>query len=192
LALDLLLAISGFPFYLVKCGLQKQASACHFKGYCPKKADLRHIKKDLFGFFANKYRIKCLILVQLRFISKRSTIMKLELDSTGRQYLKGLAHNLSPVVMIGGAGLTESVMNEINTALTAHELIKVRVFGDDRAVRVAMYEQICDTLEAAPIQHIGKLMVLFRPATEPKIEVPKTSKGTLRSAAKALKKSNAK
>jgi putative YhbY family RNA-binding protein len=68
--------------------------------------------------------------------------------------------------MIGESGLTESVMKEIAASLDAHGLIKVRVFGDDREARVAMYEQICEELDCAPIQHIGKLLVLYRPKKE--------------------------
>ncbi|GAA3995874.1 YhbY family RNA-binding protein [Comamonas faecalis] len=65
--------------------------------------------------------------------------------------------------MIGGDGLTEAVVKEVDAALNAHGLIKVRVHGDDRDARQAMLEQLCDSLSAAPIQHIGKLLVLWRP-----------------------------
>ena len=68
--------------------------------------------------------------------------------------------------MIGEAGLTEAVMKEISSSLDAHGLIKVRVFGDDREARIAIYEQVCEELEAAPVQHIGKLLVLYRPKKE--------------------------
>ena len=65
--------------------------------------------------------------------------------------------------MIGGDGLTAAVLKEANAALSAHGLIKIRVLGDDRAVREQMYQALADELNAAPIQHIGKLMVLWRP-----------------------------
>ena len=65
--------------------------------------------------------------------------------------------------MIGGDGLTPAVQKEVDAALNAHGLIKVRVFGDDRAAREQVYLQLCDELNAAPIQHIGKLLVLWRP-----------------------------
>ena len=87
----------------------------------------------------------------------------LKLTPAERSALRAEAHGLNPVVMIGEAGLTESVMKEIATSLDAHGLIKVRVFGDDREARVAMYEQISTELDAAPVQHIGKLLVLYRP-----------------------------
>ncbi len=73
------------------------------------------------------------------------------------------AHHLSPVVAIGGDGLTPAVTKEIDAALKAHGLIKVRVFSDDRAEREAMLGTLADALDAAPIQHIGKLLVLWRP-----------------------------
>ncbi|MFC3530855.1 ribosome assembly RNA-binding protein YhbY [Vogesella facilis] len=102
--------------------------------------------------------------------------MKIELTTVQRQYLKGLAHSLNPVVMIGNNGLTESVIREIAINLDAHELIKVRVQGDDRAARVAIYEQVCDELGAGQVQHIGKLLVLFRPSDKQLIELPKSKK----------------
>lgn len=102
--------------------------------------------------------------------------MKIELNAIERQYLKGLAQGLSPVVMIGNNGLTESVIREIAVSLDAHELIKIRVLGDDRDARVAMYEQICDELGAAPVQHIGKLLVVWRPSDKQKIVPPKNKK----------------
>jgi RNA-binding protein len=76
------------------------------------------------------------------------------------------AHHLDPVVLIGGDGLTAAVTREIEGALRAHGLIKVRVFSDDRAAREAMLQTLADGLNAAPIQHIGKLLVLWRPLPE--------------------------
>jgi RNA-binding protein len=73
------------------------------------------------------------------------------------------AHHLDPVVMIGGEGLTPAVVKETDAALKAHGLIKVRVFSDERDTREAMLASLCDELGAAPIQHIGKLLVLWRP-----------------------------
>ena len=102
--------------------------------------------------------------------------MKIELTAVERTYLKGLAHSLNPVVMIGNNGLTDPVIREIAINLDAHELIKVRVLGDDRDARVAMYEQICNDLSAAPVQHIGKLLVLYRPSDKKLIDLPKSKK----------------
>lgn len=96
-----------------------------------------------------------------------------------RKGLKARAHHLNPVVLIGDAGLTPAVMREIDVALKSHELIKVRVTGDDRDTRVAAYETICSELGAEPVQHIGKLLVLFRakPAEEATAPKPKRPAG---------------
>jgi RNA-binding protein len=90
----------------------------------------------------------------------------LKLTPAERSALRAEAHALNPVVIIGEAGLTPSVIKEIDASLNAHGLIKVRVFGDDREARIGMYESICQELDAAPIQHIGKLLVLYRPKKE--------------------------
>lgn len=95
------------------------------------------------------------------------------LNALQRRYLRGQAHNLHPVVMIGDAGLTDAVMREVDINLKSHELIKVRVFGDDRDKRIAILEKICAELAAAPVQHIGKLLLIYRPAAKPKISLPK-------------------
>lgn len=68
--------------------------------------------------------------------------------------------------MIGNDGLTPGVTKEIDAALNAHGLIKIRVFSDDRAEREALLLSLADTMNAAPIQHIGKLLVLWRPKLE--------------------------
>lgn len=73
------------------------------------------------------------------------------------------AHHIDPVVAIGGDGLTDAVVKEADLALKAHGLIKVRVFSDERETREAFFAQLADQLNAAPIQHIGKLLVLWRP-----------------------------
>ncbi len=88
----------------------------------------------------------------------------LTISSVQRAALRALAHSLNPTVLIGTDGLNDAVLNEIDCHLTAHELIKVRIFGDDRQVRVELYETICQKLNAAPIQKIGKLLVIWRPA----------------------------
>ena len=73
------------------------------------------------------------------------------------------AHHLSPVVLIGGDGLTPAVVRETDAALNAHGLIKIRVFSDERETRDTMFTTLADQLNAAPVQHIGKLLVLWRP-----------------------------
>jgi len=87
----------------------------------------------------------------------------IQLTIAERKEQRALAHHLDPVVMVGNDGATPAVKKEIGAALDAHGLIKVRVQGDDRAAREALYLSLCDELGAAPIQHIGKLLVLWRP-----------------------------
>ena len=90
----------------------------------------------------------------------------IQLTPAQRKEHRSEAHHLDPVVMVGGDGLTEAVKKEVDGALNAHGLIKIRVFSDDRAAREAMLLNLADTLSAAPIQHIGKLLVLWRPKPE--------------------------
>jgi putative YhbY family RNA-binding protein len=88
----------------------------------------------------------------------------IQLTPAQRKVHRAEAHHLDPVVMIGGGGLTDAVKKETDAALNAHSLIKVRVFSDDRVAREAMFQTLADELNASPIQHIGKLLVLWRPA----------------------------
>ncbi len=88
---------------------------------------------------------------------------EIELTPKQRQQLKGAAHRLDPVVLLGAGGLTDAVVREIDRALTAHELIKVRVPGDDRVEREDIFRTVAERLGAARVQSIGKLLVLFRP-----------------------------
>jgi RNA-binding protein len=87
----------------------------------------------------------------------------IQLSIAERKAHRAEAHHLDPVVMIGNDGLTPAVRKEADAALNAHGLIKIRVLGDDREKRDAIFTQLCDELGAAPIQHIGKLLVLWRP-----------------------------
>jgi RNA-binding protein len=88
-------------------------------------------------------------------------------------HLRGLAHKLNPVVRIGNNGLTANVLQEIENSLNAHELIKIKVFGDDRDARVAMLEEICEKTGATKVHHIGKQLVIYRQAETAKIVIPK-------------------
>ena len=87
----------------------------------------------------------------------------IQLTSHQRKEKRADAHHLDPVVLIGGDGLTPAVVRETDAALSAHGLIKIRVFCDERASRELMLASLSDELNAAPIQHIGKLLVLWRP-----------------------------
>lgn len=103
----------------------------------------------------------------------------IQLTPAERAEQRAAAHALNPVVMIGGDGLTPAVMKEADAALSAHGLIKIRVFSDDREQRNAMFAQLADGLDAAPVQHIGKLLVLWRPVPEKvKAAAPAAGRGT--------------
>ncbi|HEX8873856.1 MAG TPA: YhbY family RNA-binding protein [Nitrosospira sp.] len=80
-----------------------------------------------------------------------------------RRNLGALAHGIRPVVWIGAAGLSESVIHELDRALKSHELIKIRVTGDERDMREVMLAEICERLSAAPVRHIGRILVIYRP-----------------------------
>lgn len=88
--------------------------------------------------------------------------MKIELSPIARQALKGRAHALDTLVIIGDNGLTANVIREIDRTLKAHELIKIRANSDDRDERAAWLDKICGTLSAAPVQLIGKTLVIWR------------------------------
>ena len=89
-----------------------------------------------------------------------------------RQFLKGLAHSRQPVVMIGNQGLTAAVLKEIARGLDAHELIKIKAASDEPDTRRAWLEEICASTGAAPVQQIGKILVIYRPAGKPVIVLP--------------------
>lgn len=89
-----------------------------------------------------------------------------ELTPAERRALRARAHHLQPVVLIGEAGFTPAVLKEIDLALKSHELIKIRVLGDDRERRESLLAEICAALDASPVQHIGKVLVIFRPRPE--------------------------
>ena len=91
---------------------------------------------------------------------------QIQLTPAQRKVHRADAHHLDPVVLVGGDGLSPSVKKEIDAALKAHGLIKVRVFNDDRAAREEMLQTLTEEFSAAPIQHIGKLLVLWRPIPE--------------------------
>jgi len=92
-----------------------------------------------------------------------TSMPQLLLSPRERQLLRARAHVLRPVVLLGAAGLSDKVMHEIDRALAAHELIKIKVPADAREVRAQIFDDIAEKLNAAKIQSIGKTIVLFRP-----------------------------
>ncbi|MBL8288962.1 MAG: YhbY family RNA-binding protein [Rubrivivax sp.] len=87
----------------------------------------------------------------------------LALSATERRQHRADAHHLDPVVMVGNEGLTDAVVKAVDAALAAHGLVKVRVNASDREARETMFGELAGRLAAAPVQHIGKLLVLWRP-----------------------------
>lgn len=96
--------------------------------------------------------------------------MIIRLSARERAHLKARAHALEPVVHIGAAGVTDAVIAEIERALTAHELIKVRAGAQERDERTLVLETICARTGAAAVQAVGKVMVLWRPRPEEPVE----------------------
>ncbi|WP_417614743.1 ribosome assembly RNA-binding protein YhbY [Oceanisphaera sp.] len=95
------------------------------------------------------------------------------LTNKQRQYLKGLAHSLKPVVLLGQHGLTEGVLAEIDLALNFHELIKVKVAAEDREVKTLVMDAIVRETGAVKVQSIGHILTLYRASEEKKISLPR-------------------
>lgn len=112
----------------------------------------------------------------------------IELSPTERRALRAAAHHLKPVVSISQKGLTPAVLGEIDRSLTAHELIKVRLYGIEREQREALLAEICGTLSCAEVQHIGNLLVLWREKPAADAEQPSAPAPRGRKAAPLTKK----
>ena len=97
----------------------------------------------------------------------------MNLSNKQKQHLKGLAHPLKPVVLLGNNGLTEGVLAEIEQALEYHELIKVKIAAEDRDTKALIVEAIIRETGACNVQVIGHTLVLYRPAQERKIVLPR-------------------
>jgi len=110
----------------------------------------------------------------------------IQLTPAQRKDKRADAHHLDPVVLIGGEGLTPAVRREVDAALKAHGLIKVRVFSDERETREQILATLAEELNAAPIQHIGKLLVLWRPIP-PKEKTEREDRGAGPKVVKVLK-----
>lgn len=88
-------------------------------------------------------------------------------------HLRALAHHKQPVVRTGNAGLTENVLKEIENALAAHELVKVKLVAEDRSARAAMIESICAATHSVCVQKIGHVASFYRRHPDkPKISLP--------------------
>jgi RNA-binding protein len=101
----------------------------------------------------------------------------MKLSTKQISHLRGLAHSLNPVVMIGNNGLTDNIVKELELNLNAHELIKVQVAGEDREARKSILQAICDKTNAVAVHHIGKQLVFYRASEtvkeKAKVVIPK-------------------
>jgi len=111
------------------------------------------------------------------------------LTPADRRALRAKAHHLQPVVTIGQHGLTPAVLHEVDLALLKHELVKVRVFSDEREQREAMLTQVCADMDCAAVQHVGKVLVLWRPNPELKKPAPRPARPATKPGAKRPKAS---
>jgi RNA-binding protein len=96
----------------------------------------------------------------------------IELRGKQLTFLRGLAHHLNVVVSVGNRGVTRAVVDELNEALRVHELVKVKLAGEDRNTRQMCLERLCAATDAQAVQQIGKTGILYRPAREPRIKLP--------------------
>ncbi len=124
--------------------------------------------------------------------------MNLPLSPVQRRDLKARAHGLSPVVMIGDDGLSAGVLAEIERAIKTHELVKIRVFSADRDQRNVLLTEICTQTGAQPVQHIGKILVIYRQKpeeftriTKPRAAKPRARKPGVRRASSSDSRSRA-
>jgi RNA-binding protein len=96
----------------------------------------------------------------------------MSLTNKQNKYLRGLAHTLKPVVMIGNSGITEGVLNELDARLAHHELIKVRISGADRDERQQMAEKLCEESNSELVTTIGHIAIIYRRGEKPAIRLP--------------------
>lgn len=97
----------------------------------------------------------------------------MSLTNKQKQFLKSKAHDLKPVILLGANGLTGGVMAEIDSALNFHELIKIKVPGEDREQKVLIMDAIIRESKAEKVQVIGKILVLYRQSEDKKIQLPR-------------------
>lgn len=104
----------------------------------------------------------------------RSVTHQMPLSSSQKRYLRGLAHNLKPVIMVGNKGVSDALISEFSIALDDHELIKVKLAGDDREERAAQIGKLAEAAHAELVQSIGKVASFYRRnADKPKLALPR-------------------
>jgi RNA-binding protein len=104
----------------------------------------------------------------------RPVTQLMSLSSSQKRYLRGLAHSLKPVIMVGNKGVSDALIAEFSIALDDHELIKVKLAGDDREERAAQIGRLAEAGHAELVQSIGKVACFYRRnADKPKLALPK-------------------
>jgi RNA-binding protein len=96
----------------------------------------------------------------------------MSLNRKQTSYLRGLAHSLPAVISIGGSGLSEPVMAELESTLAHHELIKIKISTDNREMRKKFVQEICSKTSAELVQQIGKVAIIYKQGEERKIKLP--------------------
>jgi RNA-binding protein len=102
--------------------------------------------------------------------------MAVKLTPRERAHLKARAHALEPRVQVGHSGLTDALANEVDRALAAHELMKVKILDGDRKVRAEIAEALCEKTDAALVQSVGKVFILWRPRPDETGDAPDQSR----------------
>ncbi|TBR39134.1 MULTISPECIES: ribosome assembly RNA-binding protein YhbY [Dyella] len=91
-----------------------------------------------------------------------------------RRYLRSLAHDLKPVILLGNKGATDAVLKELDLALSHHELVKIKLSGGDKDERQEQIDFLANGTSAENVQQIGHIVVLFRRnEDEPKLALPR-------------------
>ena len=114
--------------------------------------------------------VKFRVCVKIHDRIKFGTLMSL----TGKQknYLRGLAHNINPIITIGSNGLSEAVLNELENALDHHELLKIKLPASDKTKRTSLVATICAKTDSIPVQMIGRVGVIYRESEAHKVSIP--------------------
>lgn len=96
----------------------------------------------------------------------------MQLIGKQKNYLRGLAHNINPIITIGANGLSVAVLTELEAALEYHELLKIKLPADDKAAKASLMATICTKTNSEPVQLIGRVGVIYRPSEKQKIIIP--------------------
>ena len=99
----------------------------------------------------------------------------MKLTNNQKKHLRTLAHDLRPIVMVGQQGLSNAVLAELESTMTKHELLKIKVRADDREEKKKIVNKILEFSQAALVQVIGGVLIIYRPFEEsPSIILPRT------------------